>query len=82
MVVVLLRLAWPRAYLAGIFTLKGALEADPIDIPLSGVMTFFFAPIYFQYHLYDYSVEGKVGEQLSGFEQAPMGPAVELPPQA
>ena len=38
-------------------------------------MTFLFAPTYFQYHLFDYSVEGKVGEQLSGF-------ASEAPPQA
>ena len=62
-------------YIAGAFTLKGALEERPIDIPLSGVMTFLFAPTYFQYHLFDYSVEGKVGEQLSGF-------ASEAPPQA
>jgi hypothetical protein len=57
-------------YLASAYTLKGALEAEPIDIPLSGVMTFFFATVYFQYHLYDYSVEGRVAEQLSGFAEA------------
>lgn len=56
-------------YLAAAYSLKGVLEERPIDIPLSGVMTFFFAPTYFQYHLYDYSVEGKVGEQLSGFAE-------------
>ena len=54
-------------YIGGAFTLKGELEERPIDIPLSGVMTFLFAPTYFQYHLFDYSVEGKIGEQLSGF---------------
>ncbi|HEV2576334.1 MAG TPA: hypothetical protein VGU25_03895 [Acidobacteriaceae bacterium] len=76
-------------YLASAYTLKGALEAEPIDIPLSGVMTFFFASTYFQYHLYDYNVEGRVGEQLSGFGKpavagAPAGVvnAPEVPPQA
>jgi hypothetical protein len=32
-------------------------------------MTFFFSATYFQYHLYDYDVEGKMGEQLSGFAE-------------
>ena len=54
-------------YVAAAFTLKGVLEERPIDIPLGGVMTFLLAPTYFQYHLFDYSVEGKVAEQLSGF---------------
>src|SRR5215469_1930447 len=52
-------------YLFSAFTLKGALEAEPIDIPLSGVMTFFFGATYFQYHLFDYNVEGRVAEQLN-----------------
>lgn len=85
---VLLRLSAFVSYLVGAFTLKGALEAEPIDIPLSGVMTFFFAPIYFQYHLYDYSVEGKIGERLGGFGEpavasAPAGVVnvPEVPPQ-
>jgi hypothetical protein len=76
-------------YVASAFSLKGALEERPIDIPLSGVMTFLFAPIYFQYHLFDYSVEGKVGEQLSGFAEpeiavAPVAvvQASQVPPQA
>jgi hypothetical protein len=56
-------------YVAGAFSLKGVLEERPIDIPLGGVMTFLLAPTYFQYHLFDYSVEGKVGEQLSGFAE-------------
>ena len=54
-------------YVCAAYTLKGALEAEPIDIPLGGIMTFFFAATYFQYHLYDYNVEGRVAEQLSGF---------------
>lgn len=56
-------------YIFAAFTLKGGLEMQPIDIPLGGIMTFFFSATYFQYHLFDYSVEGKVGEQLSGFEE-------------
>jgi len=75
------RLATIVCYIGAAFTLKSELEAQPIDIPLSGVMTFFFAPYYFQYHLYDYSVEGKVGEQLSGFAEPAVAPVAELPPQ-
>jgi|SRR5215472_3108450 len=82
MVVLVFRVAMIVCYLGGAFTLKGALEERPIDIPLSGVMTFFFAPIYFQYHLYDYSVEGKIGEQLSGFAEDAVAPVAEMPPQA
>ena len=62
-----MRLAAFVLYLVAAFGIKHMLEAAPIDIPLSGVMTFFFAPIYFQYHLCDYNVEGRVAEQLSGF---------------
>jgi hypothetical protein len=76
-------------YLFTAYTLKAALEAEPIDIPLSGVVTFFLGAIYFQYHLYDYSVEGRVGEQLSGFGEpaaasvpVPVVSATEVPPQA
>lgn len=41
-------------YLATVFTIKKELEESPIAIPLGGVMTFFFGPMYFQYHLQDY----------------------------
>jgi hypothetical protein len=85
----LIRLAGAGLYLAAAFSLKGVLEERPIDIPLSGAMTFFFAPTYFQYHLFDYSVEGKVGEQLNAPTEAALAsvpfPAVnmpEIPPQA
>jgi hypothetical protein len=42
-------------YIAGIFSMKGSLEdyynsREPIGLKLSGVMVFFFAPFYFQYH--------------------------------
>lgn len=54
-------------YIFAAYTLKGALEMQPIDIPLGGIMTFFFSATYFQYHLFDYNVEGRVAEQLTGF---------------
>jgi hypothetical protein len=38
-------------YFVVAFLLQGDLEEKPIALQLSGVMTFFFAPIYFQYHL-------------------------------
>jgi APA family basic amino acid/polyamine antiporter len=43
-------------YIAGIFTLRQSLlsyynDVEPIGLELSGVMTFLFGPIYFQYHL-------------------------------
>ena len=39
----------------GIFSMKGSIEdhynsAEPIGLRLSGVMTFFFSAVYFQYH--------------------------------
>jgi hypothetical protein len=64
-----IRLAGIVLYVVAAFGIRQMLEGAPIDIPLNGVMTFFFAPIYFQYHLYDYSVEGRVSEQLSGFAE-------------
>jgi hypothetical protein len=42
------------------YTLKGELESSPIKIPLSGIMTFFFGSVYFQYHLFDYQVPDEV----------------------
>ena len=72
------RLVMLVLYLCAAYTLKGALEAEPIDIPLSGVVTFFLGATYFQYHLFDYNVEGKTGEQLSGFS----APAVAGAPAA
>ncbi len=41
-------------WVATVFTLRSELSASPIDIPLGGVMTFFFGPLYFQYFLHDY----------------------------
>ena len=54
-------------YIASVYMLKSALGSQPISIPLHGLATFFFGPVYFQYYLRKYSVVGKVGEQLSGF---------------
>jgi hypothetical protein len=83
------RLGGLGLYVAAAYTLKGALESSPIDIPLGAVMTFLFSATYFQYHLYDYDVEGNAAEQLSGFpDPAPMPPVAvasgelsETPPQ-
>ncbi len=45
-------------YFVGIFMMRSLLErhyreAEPIGLSLSGVMTFFFGALYFQYHLHD-----------------------------
>jgi hypothetical protein len=45
-------------WLATVFTLRSELSAEPIDIPLGGIMTFFFGPLYFQYFLRDYKASG------------------------
>jgi hypothetical protein len=51
-----LNLAYGIAILVGRFSLRSSLEeyynsVEPIGLGLSGVMTFFFGDIYFQYHL-------------------------------
>jgi hypothetical protein len=56
----LTRLAFAVLWIVTIFTLRGELSAEPIDIPLGGIMTFFFGPLYFQYHLSDYEVSDEV----------------------
>lgn len=56
-------------YIASVYLLKSGLESSPIKISLHGLATLFFGPVYFQYYLRKYSVEGKPGEQLSGFEE-------------
>jgi hypothetical protein len=38
-------------FLVVAFLLQGEMEERPIALSLSSVMTFFFAPVYFQYHL-------------------------------
>jgi hypothetical protein len=47
-------------FIVATFTLRIELSEDPINIPLSGPMTFFFGAIYFQYHLFDYQVPDEV----------------------
>lgn len=75
-------------YIMSAFMLKSALESSPIGIPLHGLGALFLGPVYFQYFLQNYSVEGKLGEQLSGFDESvedvdPMAVAdvPEAPPQ-
>jgi cytochrome c-type biogenesis protein CcmE len=41
----------PGLWIATVFALRGELIADPINMPLGGVMTFILGPVYFQYHL-------------------------------
>jgi hypothetical protein len=57
-------------YFATAFMLRSQLEDFPINIPLSGIMTFFFGPIYFQYHLHDYAVP----EAVDVFGELPASP--------
>jgi len=66
----LLELAYIILLLIGRFKLKNSLEqhyntAEPMGLALSGVMTFFFGCIYFQYHLNDI-VRRKTLDQLYG----------------
>ena len=49
--------------IANLFILRNELTKAAVDVLLSGPMTFFFGPVYFQYHLFDY--EGPVGEALA-----------------
>lgn len=49
------RIAGIGLYVGAAYSLKSILEAEPINIPLGGVMTFLFAPYYFQYHLFDFT---------------------------
>jgi hypothetical protein len=49
-------LAYAVLFLTGVFTLRADLEEhfngpEPVGLSLSGVMTFFFNVLYFQYHL-------------------------------
>jgi hypothetical protein len=75
-VTTLVRIAMFVLWIVTVFTLSGELSADPLDIPLSGAMTFFFGPLYFQYHLYDYEVPGAV-HQFRG----PLRTELEVPTQ-
>jgi len=66
----LLELAYIILLLVGRFKLRTSLElhyneAEPMGLALSGVMTFFFGCIYFQYHLNDI-MKRKTLDQLYG----------------
>lgn len=41
-------------YICAVYVMRSEMEQEPIGIPLSGVMTFFFASFYFQYHLREF----------------------------
>ncbi len=50
--------------IANLFILRAELMNEPISMLLSGPMTFFFGPIYFQYHLRDY--QGRPVKRVQG----------------
>jgi hypothetical protein len=54
------RIVMYALWILTLYMLHNELSAQPIGIPLNGVATFFFGPIYFQYHLYDYQVSDEV----------------------
>jgi len=56
-------------YVFAAFMLKGELEREPIGIPLGGVMTFLFAPVYFQYFLHDYQNASSFGRGTLNLSQ-------------
>jgi preprotein translocase subunit SecY len=64
-------------WIVSVFKLRDELSAEPIDIPLSGVMTLLFGPVYFQYHLFDYQVSDAV-HQFRG----PLRTDLEVPQQS
>jgi preprotein translocase subunit SecY len=75
--VLLVRIAIFVLWIVTIYTLGNELNADPINIPLSGILIFFFGPVYFQYHLYDYEVSDAV-HQFRG----PLRTDLEPPPES
>ena len=48
--------------IANLYVLRYELEGKPVSLTLSAIMTFFFGPIYFQYHLRDF--QGDVVSEL------------------
>ena len=64
----LLGLANLVTYFLAIFALRAQLQAPPINLSLSGVMTFFFGAIYFQSQLSNYN-PGYSGAQQYGQPQ-------------
>jgi hypothetical protein len=72
------RLVGIALYLMAAFTLRGEIEGDPINIPLGGGMTFFFAPVYFQYHLYDYGLDSGGSGKASGVTGLGLGGAAAI----
>jgi hypothetical protein len=65
----IINLAAIVVWLIGIFSMKNSIEehfnsAEPIGLQLSGVMTFFFNMIYFQYHFTEIA-QAKRAQQLS-----------------
>lgn len=75
--VLLVRIAIFVLWIVTIYTLSNELNADPIDIPLSGILIFFLGPVYFQFHLFDYHVS----DELHQF-RGPLRTDLEAPPES
>jgi hypothetical protein len=66
-------------YLMAAFALRRELEAAPFSMKLSGPMTFFFGPIYFQYYLQKWGLPGELGGPPVAYAAPPSPPS---PPPA
>jgi preprotein translocase subunit SecY len=75
--ILLARIALLVLWIVTVFKLRDELSSEPIDIPLGGIMTFLFGPLYFQYHLSDYVVPDAV-HQFRG----PLRTDLEVPQQS
>jgi len=67
-------------YIAAAYTLRSQLENSPINIPLGGVMTFFFSATYFQYHLHDFHWEAGSTEARARLSEDSLGLAGPMAP--
>jgi preprotein translocase subunit SecY len=76
-VALLARIAIFLFWILTIYMLGNELNAEPIGIPLNNVLIFFFGPVYFQFHLYDYEVSDAV-HQFRG----PLRTELEVPQES
>lgn len=58
-------------YLVCVYGVRSELRDRPFNIPLGGIMTFFFGPVYFQYWLQDFDTAVPTIEFTSGQPQFP-----------
>jgi len=67
---VIYRIIFIALNLTTAFTLRSQMDSYPINMSLSGVMTFFLGTIYFQYHMNNYVLPG-ADEVYGAFTTAP-----------